>query len=1135
MRDRWSSARGATAGLVLLGIGLSWAAGASSGAGRPSGAASWPPETGAVHAEPRVEPAGQLASPLRVLRSDEQGVELELDSPEVQISARTIAGRRCTHIAMPGYASLGRVGCPDLPTWGTLIGVPPDAAPRLRLEPTEAWILAGPGEVCQVAPPPVVGTVLTAKGLAWPQLASFGRQPASCAVGDAYPATAAELSPIYYIRSQPVVQLGLYPVQVDRAARQVVVHRRLRLAVEFQSPAHSEEVAPARGRQLGAATEARGAEPAEGPFEPVLERTIANYRQARQFRPARRDLPSPAGLEAPPQPSLRLVVDEDGFYSLRPQDLRAAGVDPAVVDPRTFRLRTHGTEVAVFVAGEADGTFDEPDYLLFYGQALTSRYTRANVYWLSWGSGAGLRMASRSGKPSGSGPVPAWFPHVSHVEKDLMYNTAVPWGEGGDHWFWDLVIAPGARATRVFTITLEGLAAGEGEARLRGRLDGQTRDGADPDHHTQVRWNGRLVDDAFWDGYGPHLFEARLQSDELLEAANVLSVSCPLDLGLPMDAVYVNWFEITYPRRYRADGNQLRFRQDGLGAWEYVVDGLSVPDAWVFDITMPDRPVRVLDALWTVNGLRFAGPGAAEYVVLAADRWLRPRAVEPDIPADLRHRASGADYIMVTHRDFLDQVAPLAAWRTARGLRTAVVDVQDVYDEFSDGVLDPEAIRSFLAYAYEHWPPPAPSYVLLVGDGTLDFLDHFGTGQVNRIPPYLVAVDPWINETASDNRYACVSGSDYLPDMFIGRLPVDSPEEAAAVVTKIINYERDPPAGDWAERILLVADNADGAGDFPRFSDTLARGHLPDRFSVSRVYLGITHLTAKLAKAAIRSSINDGVLLVNYIGHASYRWWADEQLLGVDDVPTLTNGGRLPLMVAMTCYEGYFHYPGLPAFGESVVRAGDGAAVGSWSPTGLGLAAGHDILNRRLFDAFFADGELRLGPATTQAKLHLYANAREHDHLIDTYVLLGDPALALNLPAADLELDLEATPATVRPGGAITYTLTFANIGRTTATDVVLSCPMPWQLSAADTVIQGVLARERPDSRFVWDITRLAPGDRGSIAIFANLSPAACGPLVAQATITSASYDSDESNNSASLTGALPACTAYLPRLVRSP
>ena len=86
----------------------------------------------------------------------------------------------------------------------------------------------------------------------------------------------------------------------------------------------------------------------------------------------------------------------------------------------------------------------------------------------------------------------------------------------------------------------------------------------------------------------------------------------------------------------------------------------------------------------------------------------------------MKDPANAADYIIISHSDFLNAIQPLAAYRASQGFRVRVVDVQDIYDEFNGGVFDPQAIQGFLSYTYSNWVAPAPSFVLLVGDG------HYG-------------------------------------------------------------------------------------------------------------------------------------------------------------------------------------------------------------------------------------------------------------------------------------------------------------------------------------------------------------------------------------------------------------------------
>ncbi len=97
---------------------------------------------------------------------------------------------------------------------------------------------------------------------------------------------------------------------------------------------------------------------------------------------------------------------------------------------------------------------------------------------------------------------------------------------------------------------------------------------------------------------------------------------------------------------------------------------------------------------------------------------------------------------MIAHETVITAAHTLADYRATQGLRIQVVNVQDVYDEFGYGIPDAAAIRDFLAYTYANWTSPAPSYVVLFGDGNFDPKDNLGRGEPSLIPPYLAPVDP---------------------------------------------------------------------------------------------------------------------------------------------------------------------------------------------------------------------------------------------------------------------------------------------------------------------------------------------------------------------------------------------------------
>jgi len=334
-----------------------------------------------------------------------------------------------------------------------------------------------------------------------------------------------------------------------------------------------------------------------------------------------------------------------------------------------------------------------------------------------------------------------------------------------------------------------------------------------------------------------------------------------------------------------------------------------------------------------------------------------------------------------------------------------LVELQDVFDEFSYGRYDARAIRAFLKFAYENWVAPAPVSVLLVGDGHYDYKDLLGSGYINPMPPYLARVDPWIGETASDNLYACVSGDDIIPDMNLGRLPANTVDDVKSMVAKILAFEGGGANQPWHRNVTLVTDNPDGAGNFYYYANSLRDGYLPDFYQANKIYLedtddvplpGGTCPDAAVCKQQLKDSINiTGTLMVNYIGHAAQRSWANEILWHVDDIPTLDNAGQTPIFLAMTCWDGWFIAFGdyFQSIGERVVRADEGkGAVANWAFSGLGVATGHDAMNKGFYNRIFSDGVQQIGPATLEGKLWLYATGRNYD-LIETSVLFGDPEL----------------------------------------------------------------------------------------------------------------------------------------------
>jgi hypothetical protein len=679
----------------------------------------------------------------------------------------------------------------------------------------------------------------------------------------------------------------------------------------------------------------------------------------------------------------KIVVEEDGIYALSYADLADSGLDLSQVDPGTIQLLNSGEEVPFAHAGQAADLM-----IMFYGEENDGPYSRENVYWLSAGRDEGKVMAQRTVSPDLDETAASSFLGTVHLEEDSFYAAKVPPGE--DHWYWQKTIASDSSSA---VVTLPHLAAGDGALRLS--LLGYTSDPVSPDHHLRIHFNDCSVGEESWDGQGQHLFETFLSASCLHEGENSITLEVVGDTGAQADIVLLNWIEVDYPRLFIAEENRLEFSGQG-GA--HTLTGFTDDDTWLFDITDPLSVVLVTGAAVKRNGQDYSmsfvdeEPPGRRYVAISEAGLKTPSSIVPLVERpDLRSSENQADYIVITHEQFREAIQPLVEWRTSQGLEAKVVSITDVYDEFSYGLVDPAAIRDFLRHAYGSWSKPAPQYVLLVGDASYDFRNNLGGPNRNLLPSSFTET-AYSGQTTSDNWFVRVDDADSLPDIAIGRLPLQTVEEARVVVDKIINYEKDAPPGEWRRRVVLVADGQDET--FAEQSDLLAREWIPSGYDLVKIYAS----SLEDPQSRVGQELSAGGLVVNYIGHGSMDTWSRDILFSSEQITSLANDGRQPFVVTMSCLLGFFAHPERQSMAEELLIAENGGAVAVFAPSSLTLSSDQAPLNQALFDALFVNEVPTVGLAIMEAKRSLDVETQDQRDVIETFSLLGDPALRLAAP-----------------------------------------------------------------------------------------------------------------------------------------
>ncbi|MCH9646968.1 MAG: hypothetical protein K0U98_01950 [Deltaproteobacteria bacterium] len=691
-------------------------------------------------------------------------------------------------------------------------------------------------------------------------------------------------------------------------------------------------------------------------------------------------------------------------------------------------------------------------------RSFLNEHSDTNVYWLSLTEqGEPVRFRTESSPPKKC-KTPGVALASQRLERDSVRVRFSARTEGRQEiWFWQKLTqiddAPFEQEFDLSDLLVEQRSQIEGsvpsprlQIHLRGwsRLGRQVKDLGE-DHAVEILWDDQPVKQLHWnnDPQGQLVTVEDLPAELLTPGSHRVGVRViPRTLGESkdpeVDVVLFNWLELTYPRESR------------LAAGQHFLVPTGPEEGSCFDLSSESGAVEVFSTAgrqWSGKArgrtsgrkpasTRFLTAPGEQLWAVSGGSWLRPAGVVLDRPSNLRRTDHQADYLMIAHSELLEAAAPLADFHRQRGLNVTLVDVDDVYDEFNHGIVHPRALRGFVEHTYHQWQAPKPRYVLLVGDASWDanlgkseegekreYADwtyqpqhqtRFGR---NRSTPYaspaslghrnLVPTSGYAHsqgDAASDNWFVAVDGDDDLPDLAIGRFPVTEPEEVAAIVAKTIGYMASPEPGDWRREVLWISDGTnlrDGT------SDILAASLASRGLSARKVKPDRNSPTNEEHRDNLLGAFQEGQVLVHFTGHGGRYIWrtapADFKknldLFNLADLDLLPEGGRLPVVVSMTCYSAPFDHPTADSIGEKFLRLPNRGAVA------VIAASWRTSASRRLSSSIMDELTLpgsTVGEALRKAK----QNSRQRD-FIHMYNLLGDPALPLALPEDLLEVAID--------------------------------------------------------------------------------------------------------------------------------
>lgn len=741
----------------------------------------------------------------------------------------------------------------------------------------------------------------------------------------------------------------------------------------------------------------------------------------------------------------KVAVNKNGVYRLNVDHLKKMGFNTANIDPRKIRIfgqrggmlpqpnsefrPSDLVELAIVVSGEDDGVFSSSDHLLFYAESPSryefdaesntfryehNLYSDYNYYFITVGESNGLRIADvDAGK---DGTVVDTFQDFIHHETD-EYNVLL----SGREWYGENF---NFNTTQSFPIVIPGLVNAPAKLTSEVMAESLTPSSFDVSFNDQFlgKQSVETIDNDTYATKGRT--KRNTFSFTPVVAGQDYKITYTFVRASAIDSKgYLNFFSLHFTRKLSLYTDQVNFRNalNTASTCQFnVADMTSSCEIW--NVSNPYQPQRQLFVLQNTTAV-FSSPvadNAPEYIAFNQN-FPTPELIGPVSNQNL-HGTPSADYVIVSHPDFVAEAERLAAHRaTQNNWTTVVVTPQQIFNEFSSGRQDVTAIRDFMKYLYDKNPGKLKA-LLLFGKSSYDYKDRI-RDNTNFVPTYESRNSLSPLETYSSDDYFAFLDNDegewletipspeHTLDIGVGRLPVKTPAEARAIVDKLIDYDTNlKRTGRWRKDIVFVADDGSLTDKWSSIhqgqANSLAESieSSQKRFNTRKIFLG-AYTKEVYAYGERMPQVNrelraefDKALIINYTGHGAEEIWADEYILNPDDISVMKNG-NLPFLVTATCEFGRHDSP-VPSSAELTLLKPNAGCVGLVTTARPVNSTPNFVLNKAFYDALFSTPDaLPMGEV-----FRLTKNSSTSGISNRNFSLLGDPAMRLAIPPHQVEI-----------------------------------------------------------------------------------------------------------------------------------
>jgi hypothetical protein len=751
----------------------------------------------------------------------------------------------------------------------------------------------------------------------------------------------------------------------------------------------------------------------------------------------------------------KISVAKDGIYKIDKAFLESCGISTDGLNPSHIHIYGNGdglipeknnlprtddlAENAIYIQGESDGVFNDNDYILFHAWGphrwasnetgfpylqIRNIYSDVSTYFININANvAPLRIQE---VPQNDTPADSTI--SSYDFRECYENDLVNLVEGGQRWYGELF---DVELERTFNFSIPNIDT----EKLDFKLDIAANCP-----------NNNLLNTIKASVNGQDLFTNILPINsmdysrgEYMFSMNNPPASIPLKLTVsrqsPNTIAYLDRIILSTKRKLVFYGTQFGFRVKNLDPTQliaYEITGLP-SNGFVWDITDKHAPKRMfISSNGNVKSFKSEG-GLKEFIASNGSSFFTPDRVGAVSNQNL-HGLPQADYLIVSHPDFLSQAERLGDLHRAEGLSVHVVNVQQVYNEFSSGMLDATAIRMFAKMFYDRAlqtdPTTKPKYLLLFGDGTYDPKNRLANNN-NFIPTYqAVLSEDHINALVSDDYFGILGDNEGflstdLMDIGVGRFIVSDNLQAKQQVDKVEHYLKNGSElfpnnascclgstdltstfGDWRLKFVQIADN-DPSNQFiddnaePQYN-YVKMNHR--EMNGEKLYMDAFPMVVSaggIRFPALSESITDrvqrGIVMINYVGHGGEVGLAEERIVTIPQIQSWSNINALNLFVSATCEFTRYDDPKRVSAGEWAFLNPTGSSIALMTTTRAVFITVNEVTGDAFYQQVF-DRDASGNPKTFGEISMLTKNNSGSSGNKRSFTLIGDPALRIALP-----------------------------------------------------------------------------------------------------------------------------------------